>query len=356
MTVIPSRGRRRFGPLALLVAVLLGLPLVGLASASPSTAQVVSPAVAGTSPLTGPWGRYLVPTDDAYHAYSTATGTDKALLAKIALRARVRWFGEWIPQRDVTSKIQHYIQVEQAGDPQRLVQLAIFRLWPNGGEPGKLRPLTLADQRAYRSWIRTAAAAIGSSRTALVLEPDLPVALTGWQPAVRLALTRYAARTFAALPRTSVYVDAGDADWLRVDQAVSMLRSAGVEYTRGFSLGATHYWSLEAQDSYGRAVVAGLTAAGIPDRHFVIDTADNGRPFTWPEYWAAHPHGDFDTAETCATTADVQCVTLGHWPTWRVIDPAHVDAYLWFGRPWLYKQASPWQLDRALAIARSTPF
>ena len=35
---------------------------------------------------------------------------------------------------------------------------------------------------------------------------------------------------------------------------------------------------------------------------------------------------------------------------------AYVDAYLWFGRPWLYMQADPFVLKRALALARTTPW
>jgi endoglucanase len=204
--------------------------------------------------------------------------------------------------------------------------------------------------------VRAAARGIGSSRVALVLEPDLAVALQGWRPAVRLALTRYAARVFSALPRTTVYIDAGDADWLHVGETVSMLRAAGVEYTRGFALGATHYWSTPAQIGFGRRVVDGLAAAGIRGRHFVVDTADNGRPFTWLQYYAAHPHGDFDNAQTCRTTSQTRCVTLGHPPTWATTDRARVDGYLWFGRPWLTRQASPWDLPRALAVTGTTPY
>ena len=33
-----------------------------------------------------------------------------------------------------------------------------------------------------------------------------------------------------------------------------------------------------------------------------------------------------------------------------------VDAYLWFGRPWLYNQAAPFLMDRALDLARTTPY
>jgi endoglucanase len=89
----------------------------------------------------------------------------------------------------------------------------------------------------------------------------------------------------------------------------------------------------------------------------VIDTADNGQAFTWSQYYAKHPRGDFDNAETCRTRIETQCDTLGIPPTPNTGGAADVvDAYLWFGRPWLYRQASPFRLDRALAVARTTPY
>ena len=62
-------------------------------------------------------------------------------------------------------------------------------------------------------------------------------------------------------------------------------------------------------------------------------------------------------------------MTLGVPPTVDVANPRwglsaenaaaaeeHVDAYLWFGRPWLNMQNDPFVLDRALAMARTTPW
>ena len=40
----------------------------------------------------------------------------------------------------------------------------------------------------------------------------------------------------------------------------------------------------------------------------------------------------------------------------RRLAARYVDAYLWFGRPWLYNQAAPFVLDRALTLARTTPY
>jgi hypothetical protein len=342
------------------LVVLAGAALMPSHDASVAApAAHLATAVASTSsnPLAGgPWGVYNVKTDDVYGPYLKASGTNKALLGKIALRPRVRWFGEWIPTRQVAAKVKHYISVSQHGNRNTLVQLATFRLWPNGGEPARNKALSTAQLNDYKAWYRAVAAAIGTSRTAVVLEPDLAMALKGWKPAVRLALAKYAAQTLSKLPRTSVYIDASDADWLKADAATAMLRSAGVAYARGFALGATHYGSTASETSFADSVVAKLAAAGIPGKHAVIDTADNGKPFTWSQYYAEHPKGDFDNAETCRSTTDTTCDTLGHPPTWVTTDPAHVDGYLWFGRPWLYRQASPFTLSRALQIAKTTPF
>ncbi|HEY0904765.1 MAG TPA: glycoside hydrolase family 6 protein [Marmoricola sp.] len=316
----------------------------------------------------GSWGVYTGSADGVYPAYEKATGTTRALLAKVALRSRVRWFGSWMSASEAGAKIRDYIATTQDGDPDVLVPMAVFRLWPEG-EGAKRKPLTSADLAAYRHWVDTAAAAIGGSRVAMVLEPDLAVALTGWRPRVRQRLTAYAASVFGRLPRTSVYIDASDSDWLTVDRARDMLIRSGIRYVRGFALGATHYSGTAANIRYGRKVVGALARAGVGGRHFVIDTADNGRPFTWLQYWAAHPKGDFDNAETCRTRAERRCDTLGIPPTWQVASsrwglparllPAarrHVDGYLWFGRPWLYRQASPFLLDRTLQVARTTRF
>ena len=70
------------------------------------------------------------------------------------------------------------------------------------------------------------------------------------------------------------------------------------------------------------------------------------------------------------TPAKVTCETLGVPPTADVADdrwnlPADtaalaarfVDAYLWFGRPWLHHVGSqPFVTKRAIKLANTTPF
>ena len=104
----------------------------------------------------------------------------------------------------------------------------------------------------------------------------------------------------------------------------------------------------------------------MPGKRFVVNTSSNGNPFEFGRYTGRDPENAF----VCASaTDDRTCVTLGIPPTTDVANPAwgltpetnalaaqYADAYLWFGRPWLYKQADPFVLKRALALVRSWPY
>jgi endoglucanase len=166
------------------------------------------------------------------------------------------------------------------------------------------------------------------------------------------------------LPHTTVYIDAGAADWETVSQAAWLLRQAGVRYARGFALNDTHYDSTGHELLYGAKISRALGSAHIPRRHFVINTAENGAPFLYYQY-----HGDQANPAVCASRFARSCATLGIPPTWRVADPGFglspqqravaarlADAYLWIGRPWLDEGSYPFDLQRALGLARSTPF
>ena len=99
--------------------------------------------------------------------------------------------------------------------------------------------------------------------------------------------------------------------------------------------------------------------------HFVVNTAQNGHPFTYQQYRGRN----YDNAPVCSGRNSRDCVALGIPPTWRVTDARwhlsgrvrrlaarYADAYLWLGRPWLDNQSDPFDLARALALARSNPF
>ena len=360
-------------------------PWLRLARGDPAAAMlfatlVSAPAASGrapaypanpTNPLAGvQWGVYKGGQDGVYPAYEAASGAERALLAKVALQPRARWYGSWLPTAEMRAKLNMDIAAEQAdsGNPNVLVPMAFFRQFP-GHERNRDIPWTLADRQAYRGWYDAAAAAIGSAHALIILEPDLPATLKGWRPDIRARLVTYAARTLAALPHTVIYLDGGASDWLNPEQQAALLKSAGVQYVRGFAENGTHYTSVADNIRRGRDTLAELAKLGITGKHFVIDTSDNGRPFGFGEYYEKHPNGFFPNAEPCLSTTERRCTTLGIPPTSRVADPALglpdrlarvakrlVDAYVWYNRPWLKNATWPFDLQRTLQMARTTPF
>ncbi|GAB4006409.1 glycoside hydrolase family 6 protein [Nocardioides ultimimeridianus] len=359
----PRTGRARTAALCALVTALLmayaGSPAVRPADAATARASV--DPIAG-----GPWG--LDAGDDLAVDWESQTGTTKALLGRIEGQPRVRWFTVGTATSDVETVIARYIaNVQATSGPDALVPLALFRIFPRG-EAHRDERMTDAEVAAYRAWMQAAVRAIGSTRAVVVLEPDLaelaPPNRKG-APVVpdagrREALVKQAAEALAALPSTTVYLDAGDADWLPLDKATTLLVKSGVQYARGFALGATHYSPLASNVAYAKALQASLAKQGYAGRRAVLDTADNGRGFTWG-YWHTHKGklgSDFDNAAVCTSKTATQCVTLGHAPTWGVggYRAQYVDGYLWFGRPWLTRQASPYNRARALQASRTTPY
>lgn len=321
------------------------------------------------NPLAGrPWGNYYGDGDQAWAPYEASSGETRSLLSEIVLQPRSKWFGAWILDGEIEGKIRDYIANAQDGDPDKLVQLATFRMdpWEHaacGSLPGP------AQQAGYRAWTDALARGIGDSPVAITLQADGPFALCApGGSGIYSSLIRYSAQVLGALPNAAVYIDAGAEDWLHGDpeEALRLLVPAGVEYVRGFSMNNTHYNSTELEVEFGARVVEALAARGIPDKHFVVNTSSNGRPFRGADY---HGKGHFDNADLCRSVDDSTCVTLGIPPTTRVADPAwgmsaenrraaalHCDAFMWIGRPWLFMQADPFDLQRALQLVRTWPY
>jgi endoglucanase len=361
--VIRRRGSRgtQLRLVPLLAAVAACLSLLAAPQALAGVANSGIPGARSSDPLSGlPWGVYTGPIDGVHTAYQSASGQNRILLARIALQPRMTWFGSWISDGSAEATAQKYIQDQTHGNPNVLAQIAIFRLDP-WEDAACSRAPSAAEQRSYRNWIGGFAAGIGSSRVALVLQPDLPFALCAANRGNVLSLVRDAAQVFGALPHTSVYVDVGAGDWPTLKQAVSLLRSAGVAYARGFALNATHYDSNANEVKFGGQVSAALARVGLPGKHFVINTAENGVPWKYWQY-----RGNQSNPRVCHVKPDWPCMTLGVPPTTSVTKylsgaakrtAANVcDAFLWIGRPWLKDGANPFVLSQALALARSTPY
>jgi endoglucanase len=232
-------------------------------------------------------------------------------------------------------------------------QLAIFALEPYERQACTRLP-SAAEQQAYRDWVDRAVQAIGDSRIALILQPDLP--FTSCLPGhsrIDMRLVSWAAKRFSALPHTTVYLDAAASDWLKPEAAAKLLISNGVRSARGFATNLTHYASTTAELSYGHKILAALARRGVHGKHFVVSTSENGTPFTFQKHPDWFHHGLHDALGIPPTT-DVANPRWG-LPRWAArIARRQCDAYMWIARPWLLN-SGPFELDRALRVAASTP-
>jgi endoglucanase len=326
----------------------------------------VAPAWAGTAngglrkaprgnPLAGmTWGIYQGPIDGVWPAYAGAHGRNRRLLGRIALRPRAVWDGFWDGNPKGTA--QESISDSTQGDPNVLTQVAIFRLDPWESCSGSW---SAGNQASYRAWIRSYAAGIGSARVALILQPDMPFAVCV-PSGVPEQLISYAAKVFNSLPHTTVYIDAGAYAWYKPAQMASILERSGIWHSRGFALNVTQYGSTDQQLQWGAAINQALAAAGARNKHFVINTDENGTPYLAGQIPGGG--GQSNYTPRCSHPGEQLCQRLGIPPTSDVANPrwhlsagdrgiaaAQVDAYLWLGRPWMVN-AGPFSLQYALTL------
>jgi endoglucanase len=316
------------------------------------------------------WGYYTGNDDQIWPTYTAATGDDKQLLAEVALRPEANWFGTWETAGAIRGAVAGYISDVTHGNAAVLTQLSDFSLSP--WEESLCTTAETPDLvSAYHKWNSAFAAGIGAARTLVVMQPDLPEAhntcLSAATRTTYLEQLAWATEKLNALPHTTVYLDAGSSDWLSVRNVTSLLVQSGIEWARGFALNATHHASTQSEIAYGQKIAKALARRGYADKHFIIDTAENGSPFTNRQLKAA---GNPANVPACTTLGQpTVCQTFGIPPTWQVGLPAwklgghyaaladrYVDGYVWFGRPWLYGQASQFDCQLVEQMAQSTPF
>jgi hypothetical protein len=147
----------------------------------------------------------------------------------------------------------------------------------------------------------------------------------------------------------------GSQDWARgqVAPVAKFLKLSGVKYARGFSLNVSHKDYLNREIVFAKKVSRALAKKGILGKHAVIDTSDNGQPFSGQEINGGG--GDYtppgEIGPCTEKNQDTPCTALGIPPTTDVDNPRwglpdavartaakYVDAYLWISRPWLPNQ------------------
>jgi endoglucanase len=279
MTALPFRRRAAALSLLLTMLVIAG----GISGTS-------TPAQAGTTRanvFTG--GRlYVDPNSAAAHGasiYQTSSPLTAAMLSRVAQGATV----DWITGSNSTSTVASTVASRSATiHTAGAVPVFVAYNIPHR-DCGSYSSGGAAAATSYKAWIDAFAAGLGSGPAAVVLEPDALAqlrCLPGSLQTERLALLRYATATLSAQPGIAVYIDAGHSGWIPASTMASRLRSAGLQWARGFSLNVSFFDTTRSELAYGRSISSALGSVV----HFVIDTSRNGQGIAPNRAWC-NPSG-----------------------------------------------------------------
>lgn len=296
---------------------------------TPTVTVTPTPTPTVTTPPPTTSGFYVDPTTQGYRAWQSASGTDKALLEKIALTPQAYWVGNWADPAHAKAEVADYTgRAVAAGKTPTLVVYAI-----PGRDCGSHSGGGVGES-AYAAWIDTVASGI-QGNPYVILEPDALAQLGDCSgQGDRIGFLKYAAKSLT-LKGARVYIDAGHSSWLPVSTAVSRLNQVGFEYAVGFALNTSNYQTTAASKSYGQQI-----SQQLGGKKFVIDTSRNGNGSNGE--WC-NPRGR----------------ALGEKPT-LVNDGSGLDALLWVKLPGESDgscnggpSAGAWFQDIALELARN---
>ncbi|MCC2335373.1 glycoside hydrolase family 6 protein [Cellulomonas wangsupingiae] len=269
-------------------------------------------------------------TNQSYAAWQAASGTDKTLLAKIALTPQAYWVGNWNDAQHAQQEVRDITgAARSAGTTAVLVVYAI-----PGRDCGSHSGGGVGESE-YAQWIDTVAQGIQGNPW-VILEPDALAQLGDCSgQGDRVGFLQYAAKSLTA-KGARVYIDAGHSAWLSTSEAANRLNRIGFTDAVGFSLNVSNYRTTAEAKAYGQEI-SRLTGG----KTFVIDTSRNGNGPAGSEW--CNPRGR----------------ALGERPT-KVNDGSGLDALLWIKLPGESDgacnggpSAGAWWQEIALELARN---
>ncbi len=336
--------------------------VVAVPAAQAGTANAGLPGT-GTDPIGHmAWG--APHDDDLWSAYQSASGSNQALLGRLALQPRAVWLGWSWRVAQVRAETATIVADTQNGNPAVLTEFATDELYPwekltaNGVDEPAVHGSWNVD--SDEAWYHNVAAGIGSARALVIVQVDLPFALKISSTAPE-RIDTYAARALSANPYTTVYIDGGTFGWLTAAQDASLLIRNGIRYARGFALDDTDYDPTATEDKFGAQVVAELAKFGVKGKHFIVDTDENGQPYKPDQV----PGRGINDAPRCHGRIQTACQRTGIPPTTNVTSSRwhlgataskdakrYCDGYIWSGQPWDI-DGGPFQLQYALWLAEN---
>jgi endoglucanase len=252
-------GRDAGGLVRAIVALALVATLVGACTNPPDTTLHPDPPAVTYAALQHPFRGARLFVDDQTAGARWQREHGAGWLDPITTRPQARWLNG--PQ-DLTSLPG---LVAQARRQRALLVLVAYHLPNRGCSPSDEGAPSTGD---YRRWIGRLIDHLGSTRAAIVVEPDAVAA--DCFDTRRAVLLRHTVKRLADAGHY-VYLDAGHARWRSTGEMAQRLLRAGIQYAEGFSVnvanrqttGRSYRWGQELSDLLGR-------------REFVIDTSRNG--------------------------------------------------------------------------------
>lgn len=211
-------------------------------------------------------------------AQLTAAGntSEAAIIQQIASQPIVTWLGDWWSTPLLVSKLGGMLTSAQAaGRTPVFTTYAIPQRDCGGYSAGGY------DATQYVQWNRTIADTLRGHPAVVLIEPDSIAMLSDTRCAsiagARLALIAQVVRYYFDAG-VAVYLDGGNSHWVKPDVMATRLRSAGVQYARGFFTNVSNFYPVDTELAY-----AGSLAALLGGKHFVIDVSRNGA--CWKGTW-----------------------------------------------------------------------
>jgi cellulase/cellobiase CelA1 len=228
---------------------------------------------AATSPLDLTSGFYVNPTSSPAVWARNNPGDSRSSRVQSAIGSKpiARWFGN---ESDIGGAVAGYTGAADGND--KLPVLVAYNL-PGRDACGGHSGGGAGSVGAYRTWISSFAAGIGTKPAVVVIEPDALGDFGCMSAAAiqdRLGMLTYATQMLQQkAPNTFAYLDGGNAGWVAPATMASRLNSAGVRNVRGFSVNVSNYYTTSASVGYAGSVNGSL---GYPAK-FVVDTSRNAK-------------------------------------------------------------------------------
>jgi endoglucanase len=222
-------------------------------------------SAAGSSPFDSA-RLYVNPDSQAVSAAQNPTGDDD-LVHRIAATPTAIWL---TPEEYGSGRVGPYVAsvVADAASTQAVPVFVVYGI-PDR-DCGSFSAGGLSASQ-YPGWVREIAAAVGDSRSVVIVEPDA-LALANECPDEdeRVLTVSRAVEAFSATAAW-VYLDGGHSNWRSPEDMAALLDRAGVGKVRGFATNVSNFNTTESERAYAEELSALVGGA-----HYVIDTSRNG--------------------------------------------------------------------------------